>query len=344
VNRSLFLPTGRLRAVSLALAGAVLATVAVSSIVARVGAIPEDVALRVDGRDISIATLQRRIDVLSAIYGVTPPESGKRLSIFRRAAAKSMAVSTVIENVGRKRKIVVANKALQDELSALIEERNGDRSSFVAFLGEKGLKESDIVEELRRTRLTQRLYADVTEDTRAATKADARREYDRRRNRMRTAETRRLANIVVASQSEAAAVVQRLEEGDDFAAVASSTSLDQSTAQAGGDLGQDVPQSALEPAYGRAAFAVKEGETFGPVQTQSGWNVGQVLTVTPGKPLSFDEVEPTLVTALTARRKSTAWTAWLNKQMDAADVEYADEFRPMNLKVGANEDTKLEAP
>ncbi|WP_246162103.1 peptidyl-prolyl cis-trans isomerase [Aeromicrobium ginsengisoli] len=340
MRRSMILPTGRLRPVSLALAGVVLLGAVTSTAVSWATAMPDDVAVRVGGEDVTITRLDRRVDVLSAIYGVTAPESGKKLGEFRRAAAKSIAISTVLEQAAKKRKIVIATKSLQDELTKIIKEQNGSRASFVEFLGQKGLKESDVVDELRRADVTARLFAEVTADVPSVTKAEARAEYDERREEMRTPETRRLANIVVETQDEARDVVQRLKSGDDFGDVASSTSLDTTTSQAGGDLGQDVARTGLEPSYADAAFGVGKGEIFGPVRTESGWNVGRVLKVTPGRDLSYDDVEATLVSAITNRRRSQVWTTWLNRQVDDIGVEYADEYRPDDPRITTDEATR----
>ncbi|MCU1366570.1 MAG: PpiC-type peptidyl-prolyl cis-trans isomerase [Aeromicrobium sp.] len=340
MRQDLFVPRGKL-AVAAVVAGVVVFVLSASQAVyAHITALPDDAVMRVNGREVSVSALDRRIDVLAAIYGVTAPNGGAKLADFRRAAAKSMAVSLVLEHAAKDEGIVIARKTVDDELTKIIDgQPNGDRASFVSFLGEKGLKEADVLDELERTRATQQLYTKVTAKVVPATEADARKEYDSRRDQMTSAERRRLANIVVKTKAEADDVISRLKSGHSFRAIAKSTSLDSSTSDKGGDLGQDVMQSDLETGYGNAAFSAAKGEVFGPVQTDSGWNVGQVVSVKKGKPLSFADVKATLVSALTGQRQLKVWTAWLNDRIDDAGIEYADVFRPKDLHVSS-----LEAP
>ncbi|MGH2601298.1 MAG: peptidylprolyl isomerase [Thermocrispum sp.] len=59
------------------------------------------------------------------------------------------------------------------------------------------------------------------------------------------------------------------------------------------DLGA-LSADQLEKEYAKAAFETGEGELFGPVKTQHGWNVGRVTKIIPGEPAKFDAVKDDL--------------------------------------------------
>lgn len=290
--------------------------------------LPEGAVMRVGDRTVGVDELDARITSLSALYGVVVPDDPERADTFRRDAAKSMALSLLLEQEADRRGIVIAEKQARAQLSEVVSERlGGDRKKFVAYLGAAGISEAQVLEEIRRTIATSRLFAEVTRDVPAATRADAKAEYDARRSEMTTPERRALANIVVESQADAEAALADLRGGAGFAAVARRVSLDRATRDSGGDLGTRAA-SELEAAYADAAFAAREGAVFGPVETTHGWNVGRVVGVVPGTPLSFAEVEATLVEAITSREQLAAWRSWIGDLLREAEVEYDEAFAP----------------
>lgn len=291
--------------------------------------LPDGVALRIDGREITEDELGARIATLQALYGITPPEAEDPASdAFRRDTAKSFVIGEVIEQETDRREIVVPLKKARAELNKIVDERlAGDTAAFARFLGEVGITEDDVLDEITRTMATSQLYAEVIADVPDATLEEAREQYDARREEMRSPERRALSNIVVESQEDAEAVLAELVDGARFAEVASTSSLDTSTKDDGGRLGK-VTASDLDPTYAQAAFAAEKGKPFGPVQSEFGWNVGVVTEITPGERLSFAEVKATLLTALTTQAQNDVWQEFLADLLEGADVVYADDYRP----------------
>ncbi|MCI0667511.1 MAG: peptidylprolyl isomerase [Methylococcaceae bacterium] len=72
------------------------------------------------------------------------------------------------------------------------------------------------------------------------------------------------------------ALKRRIEDGDDFAALAKAHSDDKASALKGGDLGWVTP-GALVPSFEEAMTALPPGELSDPVQTQFGWHLIKVL-------------------------------------------------------------------
>jgi len=83
-------------------------------------------------------------------------------------------------------------------------------------------------------------------------------------------------HILVADEGTAAAVRQRLLQGEDFAAVARQVSTDAGTKEAGGDLGW-FGRGRMVPEFEQAAFRLKIGEISPPVKSQYGYHIIQVL-------------------------------------------------------------------
>lgn len=321
-------PNGRLAWIALAVSAVLVGSSATALATAFDDGLPDGVVLRVGDRTITESQLETRLESLKALYGVKEPTDAAERDQFLRDAAKSLAMSILLDREAGRRDIVVAQKQADAELAKIVSERlGGDRDSFVRYLGTAGVSEDQVLDEIKRTIATSRLYAAITEDVPDATTAQAQAEYDARKAEMTTPEKRRISNIVVESRADADRVVAALADPAKFAVVARRDSLDQSTKDQGGDLGTHAA-SEMEPSFADAAFAAEPGAVFGPVQTQYGWNVGLVTKVVPGDPLTFKQVQATLLQALTSRAQLTVWRAWLGELLKSSDVEYADGFRP----------------
>ncbi|MDX1541774.1 MAG: peptidylprolyl isomerase [Geminicoccaceae bacterium] len=99
-------------------------------------------------------------------------------------------------------------------------------------------------------------------------------------------------HILVESQEEAEAIIEELEGGADFAALAEEKSTGPSGPN-GGDLGYFTREQ-MVPEFAEAAFALEPEEiTEEPVQTQFGWHVIKVLDKRTSEP-SFEETAPAL--------------------------------------------------
>ncbi len=92
-------------------------------------------------------------------------------------------------------------------------------------------------------------------------------------------------HILVATQEEARGLLTALKGGADFATVAAERSLDPGSAPTGGDLGW-FPRQAMVAPFADAAFGGRAGETVGPVQTQFGWHLIQIVETRDRVPLA----------------------------------------------------------
>jgi peptidyl-prolyl cis-trans isomerase C len=308
--------------------------VAVAAVIASVGvvvvltrdSVPDNAAFVYGERTVTTAELNKRVDALRALYGIQAPNSAKKRDEFRRSAAKSYAVTLILDDEARDRGIVVSEKRARDLLDKLIEAQFGSRRAFVQALGDVGTSERAVVEEIRRQAVTLALRKKVVGET-SISEAFLRATFERRKSQLAAPEERRLSNIVVESRAEAIAAAQRLKAGEPVATVAADSSIDESTRGTGGDLGY-LSAGQLEGPVAKAAFGVRKGEVYGPAKSRHGWNVGVVAAIRPGQPADFGAVREPLRKQLVAEQESLKWTRWLGKAIRDADVTYAKAFEP----------------
>jgi len=290
--------------------------------------LPAGSAFKVDGQVITVDALNRRIAVLSALYSIQKPTDPAKLATFKQDAAKSMAVSIILADEANREGITITPAQAQASLQKVIASGQlGTQAKYDAFIKANGLSNADVLAEVTRVMESSALYTKVTASVPQVTDAQAQADYNAHKADMVSPAERTIRNIVVKTQAEANTVLSELQSGSSFSALAGKVSIDASTRTKGGMVGT-VAQSDLDAAYGTAAFNASTGAFFGPVQTNYGWNVGQVTAVLAPQPVTYAQAKTTLIRALTDKAQLTVWTAWLVNRIKAAGVVYDPTYRP----------------
>lgn len=126
------------------------------------------------------------------------------------------------------------------------------------------------------------------------------------------------AHILVETEEEADAVLERLANEEDFAALAIELSNDTGSGAAGGDLGCSVPARFVEE-FADATLTAAIDEVVGPVQTQFGFHLIKVASRTEA---TIEELQ----VGLYDQKVSTAVGEWLLATVGAADVTVDEEY------------------
>ena len=150
--------------------------------------------------------------------------------------------------------------------------------------------------------------------TGAVTEADAKKIYDAQIGEVKPEQEMHVRHILVETEAEAKEIAERLNKGEDFAAVDKEKSKDP-----GGDLGFVGPGEMLKPAED-AAFALEVGQISGPVQTQFGWHIFKVEEKR-NRPLpTFDQVKGAIVAQLVQAKAQQV----VSGLRDSAKIEVID--------------------
>lgn len=108
-------------------------------------------------------------------------------------------------------------------------------------------------------------------------------------------------HILVATEEEAKKVVERLQAGEDFAALAKELSTDTSNNETGGDLGW-FGRGTMVTEFENIAFSQEIGKISDPLKTDFGYHIIEVLEKDANHPMSESAL---------AEKKSTALDDWL---------------------------------
>ncbi len=99
------------------------------------------------------------------------------------------------------------------------------------------------------------------------------------------------------AQDKIEALAQRINNGEDFAAIAKTDSQDPGSASQGGDLGF-IGLGIMDKAFEQAAFQLQKGQLSQPVRTRFGYHLIEVTDIQPVQLKPFDEVKAQIRTEL----------------------------------------------
>ena len=125
-------------------------------------------------------------------------------------------------------------------------------------------------------------------------------------------------HILVATEEEALLIVEEIEGGADFAAVAQERSTGPS-GPSGGSLGWFGP-GMMVPAFETAVAALEPGEVSGPVQTEFGWHVIRLDEKRDKEKPALEQIRP----QIEAQIREAAVAAEIERLTAAADVVRAE--------------------
>lgn len=118
--------------------------------------------------------------------------------------------------------------------------------------------------------------------------------------------------IVVATPDQANDLLTQIQNGADFAALATANSTDAATKANGGDMGWFARGMQSSKSVEDTAFSLQAGQLSSVIQDSSGYHILQVLETDPARPVPADQ--------LTSIRQK-AFNDWLTSQRSGQDVK-----------------------
>ncbi|WP_042453864.1 peptidyl-prolyl cis-trans isomerase [Neobacillus dielmonensis] len=116
--------------------------------------------------------------------------------------------------------------------------------------------------------------------------------YEKNKDLYNVPEAYRLSHIVVKTKQEAEKTLKELKQGSSFQALAMERSIDEFSANEGGNIGYITSEDELYPSsYITTAKKLKKGAYGGPIKTDQGYAIVKLEGKISGKTYSFKEVK-----------------------------------------------------
>ncbi|MEX2535283.1 MAG: peptidylprolyl isomerase [Trueperaceae bacterium] len=206
-----------------------------------------------------------------------------QLESFKPSYLEQRATEVALVQEAERRDIEVSEETV-DERVAEVQSSLVEGQDFSDLLAQAGFRdEAQLRGLVRETEQIQRAL-DAVEAEIEVSESEIQEFYDANQEMFQQPEQVCARHILVESVDEAEQVLGDLEEGADFATLASERSIDPG-GQGGGDLGC-FARGRMVPPFEEAAFAATTGEPVGPVESQFGQHV--ILVYERNEPSAAD--------------------------------------------------------
>ncbi len=271
-------------------------------------------AATVNGSIITKKELDREFDLFTkrmARQGRTV--SDEQTEALRSKLLDNLIDMTLLAQESKRQHITVKDDAVEKKMDEF-RMRSGGPERFQANLKRMGMTESSLKSKIRESIAVRELISRKVEPGISVSEKEVRSLYDQHKSAFHQPEQVRARHILVKvgpetdkkeARKKIEAARRRLENGEDFAAVAAEVSEGPSRSK-GGDLGFFGRGQMVKP-FEDAAFSLKKGAISKVVETRFGYHLIQVTDRKPEKTLAFKDVKEKL-TGIMRREKIKAGT------------------------------------
>ena len=133
-----------------------------------------------------------------------------------------------------------------------------------------------------------------------------------------------MRQIVVRTSEAAQDIKRQLDNGADFARLASSVSIDEQTAPVGGDMGL-VALKQIDPILEKVAFDLGKSEISEPVVTGNGYHILQVEEIIEPSMDDFENHRHACANELRVRKRYANWTEFQDNIKTELNFQWDDE-------------------
>lgn len=247
----------------------------------------------------------------------------------KRKALESLIDGKLVQQQAKELKLTVTPEEVERAIAQVKEQNKLDDNTFVEALKQQGFT----LESYRKTLRKQILELKVVNTavrSRVSVGDDEVRAYYKQNERLTAGDRQsRLKQILVAAgasddlerkKAVAQKVVDLARSGSSFGELARQYSDDEATKAAGGDLGW-VGKGVLVDALDDAIASMEPGDVRGPIRTERGWVVLQLVDRKAGDLKPFEEVKEQLRKQLYDQQVEKAQQSWIKELRKKAHVD-----------------------
>ncbi len=275
----------------------------------------------------------RLLPMLGDVEGIPDAdERRRRLDKLRSQLLEDMINEELIVQAADEARIELEANDVDAALDEIKKQNKLDDKQFAAALAAQGYTLSAYKNDIRRQLV--RLKA-VNQLVRAKVKIsdeDVRAKYDAMVRRSESVSAVQLSHILfevptkgtdaqlAAAKEKAAAALLRVQNGEDFAAVAMELSEDAATKASGGALGW-IERGTARPEWEAVVFSMDKGEVRGPISGPTGLHVFYVSEVKRTEIKSFDDLKEQIRGELTRREMEKQTALWIEELRKNAYID-----------------------
>ena len=241
---------------------------------------------------------------------------------------EAMITEILIEQEAGKSDVRVTDEEIEQEIEKVKQQFASDLH-FQMALSQYGMTVDDLKEQARSNLLVKKILLpeiEVTEEALQQYFADHKEDYEE-------PEQVKARHILVESLAEAEEVKRQLDQGADFAELASEKSTDPGSKDQGGDLGY-FERGLMAPEFEEVAFSLQPGQISAPVQTDFGYHIIKVEDHKVAHSPTYDEVKDRVREDYIDQQVQEKASTWMAELKNKAQI--VNELEPNNTPSSSN--------
>jgi foldase protein PrsA len=228
---------------------------------------------------------------------------------YGKDVLKEMVDQKVIEEMAAKYKIKITNQDVEREYRML-------QATYNSLSKQSVKNEEKWKEQIRSNLLLEEL---LTKDVKVSND-ELRNYYKKNKELFHVPPAFHLSHIVVSTEEEADQALQELAQGSDFSTLAMERSIEEFSANEGGDIGYLSEEDERYPVqYIQIAKELKKGAYSMPIKVDQGYAIIKLEGKINGKKYSFEEVKEQIrrqIALEQMKSPATASTFWDDAKVD----------------------------
>ncbi|GBD84199.1 putative parvulin-type peptidyl-prolyl cis-trans isomerase precursor [bacterium BMS3Abin02] len=274
------------------------------------------VASACSGSGKAVATVNGLPVTLGDVEDLAPPSDTMDTATFGNNLRNLIVEQVVLQAAQQEWNLSFDTATIDDQYNQLVSSIDGDVDQY---LSDKGITPGTLrhvaIQQLLGKAIDDRLSAQLG----PISDADLQTAYEGAKQ----AQANVCAHhILVATEEEANAVIDRINAGESFEDIAAELSIDTNSGPQGGDLGCGAP-SKYVPTFAQAILDAPVGELYGPVQTEYGFHV---IRVDSREVPAFEDVKSQLEEQVKSQQGATLFKDWITSKLDAATIEVDSKY------------------
>ena len=297
-----------------------------------------NVAATVNGTEISVSEVEERFEQAKEQPQVAQQLEGDTDGAYQESIQaqilSQLVVSELLDQWADDLGVDASEEEIAEERENLIEEIGG-QEAFDQAVEQSGLSEEDVTLQIRQRVLQNKISDEVGGDAEVS-EEDIKAFYEENKE-ARFGEQATARHILVEDKAKADRLFKQIQGGADFAKLAKAESTDPGSGAEGGELPPFGRGQMVGP-FDEAVFNGEVGKLIGPVKTQFGYHIIEVLELNPGKTL--DEAREEITDELSQSQSGEELQAELTKRTKEAEVTVNPRFGKWNPDTGQVEPSK----
>jgi parvulin-like peptidyl-prolyl isomerase len=284
--------------------------------------VPEGVAVVVNGNNIMVAEIDKRVNQLlsSSPEVLAGTDKDAKRAQLREEALEQLISMTITLDEAEKQGIKVSDKEFKDGMKKLMKD-NGikDEAALNKILKDKKISYEDFKKDYVERTLVKKLGDKLTKDVKVTDK-EAKNYYLKNKTLFATQDQVQVQHILVQKLEQAKNIVAELKKDADFGKLAKKYSIDPGSKDNGGEYPM-TPVSNYVKEFGEGSMALEPGQfTETPVKTEYGYHIIKLMKKIKGEQKEFAEVKDQVEKQMLDENKGEFLNKWLKKARDKAKV------------------------